>query len=105
MTKRQTIQSFVKKLNEGATDSGRLINEMFGNECAEEYQKMMKALNTIKTLKIEISNYTQEGVNTSSQEEEKREGDHLMPLLLSRSYSAISSPEEDQVHENCFSCI
>jgi hypothetical protein len=34
---------------------------------------MMKALNTIKTLKIEISNYTQEGVSTSSQEEEKKE--------------------------------
>ncbi len=34
----------------------------------------------------------------------KDEGD-LKPLGLNRSYSAISSPEESQVQETCFSCI
>jgi len=59
----------------------------------------MKALNTIKTFKIEIDQFTQEGAQV---EEERKE---LAPLSLQRSYSAISSPEDEEVNENCFSCI
>jgi hypothetical protein len=51
----------VKRLNEGSPESAKQISDLFSNECADEYQKMMKALNTIKTLKIEIDNYTQDG--------------------------------------------
>lgn len=65
MQKRMSIQNLVKKINEGNPDSGRLISDQYTNECTEEYQKMMKALSTIKTLKMEINSFTQDGTNSS----------------------------------------
>jgi hypothetical protein len=58
MQKRQTIHTLTKRLNEGGPESGKAIADIYSNECADEYQKMMKALNSIKILKIEIDQYT-----------------------------------------------
>ncbi len=51
----------LKKMNEGqsvGSESGKLIADTFTDECADLYQKMMRSLNSIKILKIEIDNYT-----------------------------------------------
>ena len=44
-------------INEGS-EGVRLVQEMYTDECAEAYQKIMKSLNTIKSLKIEIDHFT-----------------------------------------------
>jgi hypothetical protein len=91
------IASLLKKANEGESSKGFV--QVYSEECADLYQKMMRSLNNIKALKYEIDQFTSAG--TSSQEEQKvslnRDDLELKPLGMSRSYSAISSPEESQV--------
>ena len=47
----------LKRMNEGSSE-GKLILDTYSEECADLYQKMMRSLNSIKILKIEIENYT-----------------------------------------------
>ena len=56
---------------------------------------MMKSLSLIKSLKIELEAYTgtEEPVSI------------LKPMALAAQHSALSSPEDEQIVENCFSCI
>jgi hypothetical protein len=58
MKKRQFIDTLMRKINEGMSEGGKLMADTFTEECADFYQKMMKSLNTIKILKIEIDQYT-----------------------------------------------
>jgi Mg2+ and Co2+ transporter CorA len=59
MKKRTIIAELIKRMNESrGSDSGRHAADMYLDECADLYQKMMKSLNSIKILKIEIENYT-----------------------------------------------
>ena len=73
MQKRQAIQTQVKRLNEGNPEAAKTIADIYSAECADEYQKMMKSLNSIKTLKIEIDQYTNEGSSLVVEEESKKE--------------------------------
>jgi hypothetical protein len=64
----------MKKLNEGGTETGKMIIDTYNDECSELYQKMMKSLNLIKILKIEIDKYTTSGDTSSDNlSMEKRE--------------------------------
>ena len=57
MKRRVSISALVKKINEGM-DGAKLVQDMYGEECADAYHKIMKSLNSVKTLKIEIEQFT-----------------------------------------------
>lgn len=59
---------------------------------------MMRSLSLIKVLRIEIETY----IGAS---QPKAPESVMKPLVLQAQRSAISTPEEEQVQENCFSCI
>lgn len=48
----------MKRVNEGSGEGGKVIADLYTEECADLYQKMMKSLSTVKMLKIEIEQYT-----------------------------------------------
>lgn len=66
MNKRTMIAGLMKKLNEGATESGKQMADLYSEECADLYLKMMKSLNSIKTLKIEIEQYVSSGIKNEA---------------------------------------
>lgn len=58
MNKRIILQLLSKKINEGAEGvSVKQIQDLFLDECASLYDSMMKSLNIVKTLRIEINNF------------------------------------------------
>ena len=48
MKKRTQIHTLIKRLNEGQNDKGKQVADIYQDECAELYQKMMKSLSQIK---------------------------------------------------------
>lgn len=59
----------VKKVNE-SSDSGvttKVMQDMFSEECYTAYHAMMKSLNVIKTLKIEINDFSLGSVKQSNE--------------------------------------
>jgi hypothetical protein len=52
MKNRQAIMAQIKKVNDG--DNQRGFVSIYQDECADLYQKMMRSLNNIKSLKYEI---------------------------------------------------
>ena len=54
------IKIIVSAINEGSTNelnNSNMLQQIYGEEVADNYQKMMKSLNTIKILKNEIENF------------------------------------------------
>jgi hypothetical protein len=58
MKKRTMIASLTKRINEGGSECGKIVTDMYTEECADLYMKMMKSLSSIKILKYEIDQYT-----------------------------------------------
>jgi len=89
------IKAIVAAINEGNTNdfnNSKILQQIYGEEIADNYQKMMKSLNTIKTLKNEIENFMQGSVNNS-----QNDSDILMKINDSNDSSGHQS--------GCFSCI
>lgn len=79
----------MRKINEGMSEGGKLMADTFTEECADFYQKMMKSLNTIKILKIEIDQYTM-----GAQPDSSSTSTETQSSALTRSNSALSSSED-----------
>lgn len=59
MKKRNLISGYVKKINEGNENfNASHIKDLYSEDCADLYLKIMKSLNSIKILKIEINTFT-----------------------------------------------
>lgn len=99
MKKRQLIHGLMRKFNEGSNECAKMAADMYTDECADLYQKMMKSLGCIKVLKMEIDKYT--GLSAAEPEQPST----LQVLHLRKAKSALSTPEDEEVQENCFSCI
>jgi hypothetical protein len=63
---------------------------------------MMRSLNIIKSLKIEIENYNSTGI---SKVDQSKPESFKNQLSLQKARSCISSAEDELVNESCFSCI
>jgi hypothetical protein len=58
MKKRILMIQMIKKINEGQEGaSAKHLQELFIDECVPSYQNMMKSLNTIKILRVEIDSF------------------------------------------------
>jgi hypothetical protein len=67
MKKRSLIHGLIRKFNEGSNECSKMAADMYTDECADLYQKMMKSLGCIKVLKMEIDKYTGQMATESEQ--------------------------------------
>jgi hypothetical protein len=62
MKNRLMIAALLKRMNEG--DSSKGFVQVYSEECADLYSKMMRSLNNIKSLKYEIDQFTSAGTSS-----------------------------------------